>query len=59
MSAQLIGRVKSGKYQKSYEVKWNPHDRHVYVSYAGWTKVGLASSASQAMNMAEGWLHDK
>jgi len=59
MSAQLIGRVKSGKSLKSYEVKWNPNDRHVYVSYAGWTKAGTASSASQAMNVAEAWLYDK
>ena len=58
MSAQLIGRVKSPKF-KSYEVKWNPHDRNVYVSYAGWTKVGQANSASQAMRMAEAWLYDK
>jgi hypothetical protein len=59
MSAQLIGRVKAKKTLKSYEVKWNPHDRHVYVSYAGWTKAGTATSASQAMNVAEAWLYDK
>ncbi len=59
MSAQLIGRVKSPKTFKSYEVKWDPLDRHVYVSYAGWTKAGTASSASQALNVAEAWLYDK
>ncbi len=59
MSAQLIGSVKSPKTFKSYEVRWNPNDRNVYVSYAGNTKVGKASSASQAMNVAEAWLSNK
>jgi len=59
MSAQLIGKVKSPKDYKTYEVKWNPYDRNVYISYAGWTKVGQASSASQAMMMAEAWLYNK
>jgi hypothetical protein len=59
MTAQLIGSVKSGKTRKSFQVKWNPNDRNVYVSYAGWTKAGQASSASQAMNVAEAWLYDK
>jgi hypothetical protein len=59
MSAQLIGWVKSPKTFKSYEVRWNTHDRNVYVNYAGNTKVGKASSATQAMNVAEAWLSNK
>ncbi len=58
MSATIIGRVKSGS-RKSYEVKWDQAKRDVYVSYAGWTKVGQASSAGDAMNKAEAWLYNK
>lgn len=59
MSAQIIGSVKSGKNRKEYEVKWDSYDHIVYVSYAGWTKAGKASSATEAMNVAEAWLYDK
>ena len=59
MSAQSIGRVKSPKTYKTYEVKWDPSDRSVYVAYAGWTRVGQASSASQAIYMAEAWIAQK
>ena len=45
MSATVIGRVKSGQ-GKSYEVKWDQSSRDVYVSWAGWSHVGKASSAS-------------
>ena len=58
MSAQIIGKVKSGK-GTSYEVKWNPATKDVYVGYAGWTHVGKASSASEAMHKAEGYLYNK
>ena len=58
MSATVIGAVKSGK-GKSYEVKWDQSNRDVYVSYAGWTGVGKASSAGEAMNKAEAWLYNK
>jgi len=58
MSASVIGRVKSGK-GASYEVKWDQSNRDVYVSYAGWTGIGKASSANEAMNKAEAWLYDK
>jgi len=58
MAAIVIGRVKSGK-GKSYEVKWNQSDRNVYVSWGGWSKVGKASSANEAMNKAEAWLYNK
>ena len=59
MSAQIIGRVKSGRTKNSYEVKWDPSNHDVYVSWGGWTDVGKAYSASEAMNKAEAWLYDK
>ncbi len=58
MSATVIGSVKSGK-GKSYEVKWDQSSRDIYVAYAGWSHVGKASSASEAMNKAEAWLYNK
>lgn len=58
MSAKEIGTVTSGK-GKDYDVKWDKGNRDVYVSYAGWTHVGEASSAGDAMDIAEAWLHDK
>lgn len=58
MSATVIGRVTSSQ-GKSYEVKWDQSTHDVYVSYAGWSHVGRASSARDAMNMAEAWLYDK
>ena len=59
MTAQRIGKVKSPKTGKQYEVKWNPRDQSVYISYSGWTKAGKAGSASHAMQMAEAFLHNK
>jgi len=59
MAATVLGRVTSGKSRKSDEVKWNQSDRNVYVSWAGWTKVGQASSAGEAMQKAEAWLYNK
>ena len=58
MAASEIGSVKSGK-GKSYDVKWDKNTRDVYVSYAGWSHAGEASSAGDAMDVAEAWLHDK
>jgi hypothetical protein len=58
MSATVIGSVKSGS-GKSYEVKWNHHGHEVYVAYAGWTRVGKANSAAEAMRKAEAWLYNK
>jgi hypothetical protein len=58
MSAQIIGRVKSSK-GHSYEVKWDSFSHDVYVSYAGWTNVGKAYSASEAMNKSEAYLYNK
>lgn len=59
MAATVIGRVKSGSTKKSYEVKWDQSDKNVYVAWAGWTKVGQAYSAGEAMNKAEAWLYNK
>jgi hypothetical protein len=58
MSAEVIGRVKSGA-GKSYEVKWDHLSHDVYVAYAGWTHVGKASSAGEAMRKAEAHLYNK
>lgn len=58
MAAEVIGRVKSGKGQ-SYEVKWDSSSRDVYVSYAGWSACGKASSAGEAMRKAEAYLYNK
>lgn len=58
MSAEELGTVTSGS-GKSYRVKWDQHDKDVYVSWAGWTKIGSASSAGEAMRKAEAWLYDK
>jgi len=55
MAAAIIGRVKSGQ-GKSYEVKWDQSNKDVYVAYAGWSHVGKASSANEAMNKAGAYL---
>jgi len=59
MAAKVIGRVKSGKSRKSYEVKWNHGTQEVYVSYAGWSKAGKAGTSGHAMHVAEVWLVNK
>ncbi len=59
MAASIIGRVKSGKSRKSYEVKWDASSRDVYVSWAGWSSCGKASSAADAMRRGEAYLYDK
>ena len=58
MSAQEIGTVKSGS-GKTYYVKWNSASGEVYVSYAGWSGCGKASSAADAMRRAEAYVYDK
>lgn len=58
MGAMIIGKVKSGS-GKTYEVKWDQSNKDVYVCYGGWTSVGNASSANEAMNRAEAWLYNK
>jgi len=59
MASQKLGRVKSGKTKKHYEVKWNSYTFEVYVEWGGWTYAGKAYSAGEAMNRAEAWLYDK
>ena len=60
LSATVIGRVASGKDKtKTYEVKWDPHSQDVYVNYAGGSKAGKATSAGDAMRVAEAFLYDK
>lgn len=59
MASEKIGSVKSGKSHKSFDVKWDQSSRDVYVSWAGWSNIGEANSASAAMNKAEAWLYDK
>ncbi len=58
MAAKVIGRVKSGS-GKTYEVKWDQSNKDVYVSYAGWSNAGKASSAGEAMNRAEAYVYNK
>jgi len=59
-SEQNLGRVKSGtKSGKTYEVKWNPNDKRIYVKVAGWTYAGNASSAGDAMRKAEAFVFNK
>lgn len=59
MATTTIGTVKSGKSYKVYDVRWNDQSHEVFVSYAGGTRVGTASSAGDAMRKAEAWLYDK
>jgi len=58
MSASIIGSVGSGS-GKRFDVKWDEYGKEVYVSYAGWTKVGKANSAGDAMRVAEAWVYNK
>jgi hypothetical protein len=53
-----LGTVKSGK-DKPIAVHWDKPSREVYVEYAGRSYVGQANTASEAMDKAEAWLHDK
>jgi hypothetical protein len=58
MGATIIGRVKSGG-GKTYEVKWDQTGKDVYVSWGGWSHIGKANSANEAMVKAEAWLYNK
>jgi hypothetical protein len=58
MSATIIGRVKASS-GKIYEVKWDSTSKEVYVSVAGWSFVGKATSASEAMTKAEAFVYNK
>lgn len=59
MSAKEIGSVTSGKTKNTYKVKWDSSSHEVYVSYAGGSGCGKASSAGDAMHRAEAYLYDK
>jgi len=56
MSAVVIGSVTSPSNGKKYDVKWNSSGKDAYVSYAGWSLIGNASSASEALSKAVSWL---
>jgi hypothetical protein len=58
MSAEIIGRVKSGS-GKTFEVKWDPSSKDIYVHVAGWVSAGKASSAGEAMRKAEAFVYNK
>jgi hypothetical protein len=58
MAAQVIGSVKAPS-GKTYQVKWDPASKDVYVSYAGWSSCGKAQSAGDAMNKAEAYVYNK
>ena len=54
-----LGRAKAGS-GATYRVEWDSVGHQVYVYYAGdWKKLGRATSAGEAMAMAEAYLHDK
>ena len=53
-----VGHVESEK-GSLYAVRWDAASKEVYVAYAGWTYVGKAYSASEAMTKAEAWLYNK
>ena len=56
MSAQVVGSVTSPSNGKTYEVKWDSYNKDTYVSYAGWSSVGTASTSTEALNISENWL---
>lgn len=57
MAAQVIGNVTSPSNGKSYDVKWDSYNKDTYVSYAGWSEVGKASSPEEALDISIGWLY--
>ncbi len=61
MSSNIIGACRAGTSNKSIDVAWNapPGDQRVYVAWAGWTGIGHAESAREAMRKAEAWLYNK
>jgi hypothetical protein len=58
MGDKAIGRIKA-RDGKTYDVMWEPPGGEVYVSYAGVTRVGTASTATEAVRKAEAWLETK
>ena len=58
----VVGRVRSGKSKRSYEVKWDSSSQYVYVkvvALAGWSNCGKAGSAGEAMRVAEAFLFNR
>jgi hypothetical protein len=58
MAAPTIGTVKSGS-GKAFRVAWDQYSHDVYVDWAGWTNIGKAYTAREAMTKAEAWLYNK
>jgi len=56
MAAQVIGQVVSPSNGKTYDVKWDSFNKDTYVSYAGYSEVGKASSEVEALNISVIWL---
>jgi hypothetical protein len=57
MAAKKIGTVKSGS-GKIHTVEWDPYTHDVYID-GGYIYIGKASSAADAMRMAEAYLYNK
>jgi hypothetical protein len=59
MTDEVIGSVQSGSNHR-IEVSWNSDSGEVYVKGQGadWTRAGDASSASQAMRIAEAFVYN-
>ena len=57
MAAKKIGTVKSSS-DKTHTVEWDEYSHDVYID-GGWTHVGKASSAGDAMRKAEAYLYNK
>ena len=58
MPATAIGKDTSTQ-EKTYEEKWDLSSKDVYVSWGGWSHIGKASTATEAMAKAEAWLYGK
>jgi hypothetical protein len=58
MAETKLGRVK-GTSGKSFEVIWDSSSKLIYVNNYGWTNIGKASSAGEAMIKAEAWAYNK
>jgi hypothetical protein len=58
MTETKLGRIKAGS-GKTFEVKWNSSDKTIYVDNYGWTNIGKANSAGEAMTKAEAWAYSK
>jgi len=59
MASERIGRIVSGKNRNIYTIKWNRSTNDVYVNHIGDKYIDKATSVTQAMDIAEGYLRDK